>query len=72
MRIQRLISVLAQIGWGTLISLVSRTQQQSILFVFALAMQAISPWRRGPTPTEGRCHPSERRPRKARRAGESI
>ena len=30
--------VLAQIGWGTLISLISRTQQQAMLFVFALAM----------------------------------
>jgi ABC-2 type transport system permease protein len=30
--------VVAQIGWGTLISLVSRTQQQAMLFVFALAM----------------------------------
>lgn len=34
--------VLAQIGWGTLISLVSRTQQQSILFVFALAMLEVA------------------------------
>jgi ABC-2 type transport system permease protein len=34
--------VLAQIGWGTLISLVSRTQQQAILFVFALAMLEVA------------------------------
>ena len=34
--------VLAQIGWGTLISLVSRTQQQSILFVFAMAMLEVA------------------------------
>jgi ABC-2 type transport system permease protein len=34
--------VLAQIGWGTLISLVSRTQQQAILFVFAMAMLEVA------------------------------
>ena len=34
--------ILAQIGWGTLISLVSRTQQQALLFVFALAMLEVS------------------------------
>jgi ABC-2 type transport system permease protein len=34
--------VLAQIGWGTLISLVSRTQQQALLFVFALAMLEVA------------------------------
>jgi ABC-2 type transport system permease protein len=34
--------VLAQIGWGTLISLVSRTQQQAMLFVFALAMLEVA------------------------------
>jgi ABC-2 type transport system permease protein len=34
--------ILAQIGWGTLISLVSRTQQQAILFVFALAMLEVA------------------------------
>jgi ABC-2 type transport system permease protein len=34
--------VLVQIGWGTLISLVSRTQQQAILFVFALAMLEVA------------------------------
>ncbi len=34
--------VLAQIGWGTLISLISRTQQQALLFVFALAMLEIA------------------------------
>jgi ABC-2 type transport system permease protein len=34
--------VLAQIGWGTLISLISRTQQQAILFVFALAMLEVA------------------------------
>ena len=33
---------LAQIGWGTLISLVSRTQQQALLFVFALAMLEVA------------------------------
>jgi ABC-2 type transport system permease protein len=34
--------ILVQIGWGTLISLVSRTQQQAILFVFALAMLEVA------------------------------
>jgi ABC-2 type transport system permease protein len=34
--------VLAQIGWGTLISLVSHTQQQALLFVFALAMLEVA------------------------------
>ncbi|MFQ6101086.1 MAG: ABC transporter permease [Anaerolineae bacterium] len=34
--------ILAQIGWGTLISLISRTQQQAMLFVFALAMLEIA------------------------------
>ncbi|MGD2177585.1 MAG: ABC transporter permease [Anaerolineae bacterium] len=34
--------VLAQIGWGTLISLVSRTQQQAMLFVFALAIVEVA------------------------------
>jgi ABC-2 type transport system permease protein len=34
--------VLVQIGWGTLISLISRTQQQAMLFVFALAMLEIA------------------------------
>jgi ABC-2 type transport system permease protein len=34
--------VLAQIGWGTLISLVSRTQQQAMLLVFALAMVEVA------------------------------
>ncbi len=34
--------VLAQIGWGTLISLISRTQQQAMLFVFALAMLEVA------------------------------
>jgi ABC-2 type transport system permease protein len=34
--------LLVQIGWGTLISLVSHTQQQSILFVFALAMLEVA------------------------------
>ncbi len=34
--------ILTQIGWGTLISLVSRTQQQAMLFVFALAMLEIA------------------------------
>lgn len=34
--------VLAQIGWGTLISLVSQTQQQSVLFVFALSMLEVA------------------------------
>jgi len=34
--------ILAQIGWGTLISLISRTQQQAMLFVFALAMLEVA------------------------------
>jgi len=34
--------VLTQIGWGTFISLISRTQQQAMLFVFALAMLEIA------------------------------
>jgi ABC-2 type transport system permease protein len=34
--------VLVQIGWGTLISLVSHTHQQAILFVFALAMLEVA------------------------------
>lgn len=34
--------VLAHIGWGTLISLVSRTQQQAMLLVFALAMLEVA------------------------------
>jgi ABC-2 type transport system permease protein len=34
--------VLAQIGWGTLISLVSRTQQQAMLFVFALVIVEVA------------------------------
>ncbi|MCP4535690.1 MAG: ABC transporter permease [Chloroflexi bacterium] len=34
--------ILVQIGWGTLISLVSRTQQQAILFVFAMAMLEVA------------------------------
>ena len=34
--------VLTQIGWGTLISLISRTQQQAMMFVFALAMVEIA------------------------------
>ncbi|MGD8245493.1 MAG: ABC transporter permease [Anaerolineae bacterium] len=34
--------VLAQIGWGTLISLISRTQQQAMLFVFALALVEVA------------------------------
>jgi len=34
--------VIAQIGWGTLISLISRTQQQAMLFVFALAMVEVA------------------------------
>ncbi|MEE8390154.1 MAG: ABC transporter permease [Anaerolineae bacterium] len=34
--------ILVQIGWGTLISLVSHTQQQAILFVFALAMLEVA------------------------------
>jgi len=34
--------ILTQIGWGTLISLISRTQQQAMLSVFALAMLEIA------------------------------
>jgi ABC-2 type transport system permease protein len=34
--------VLAQVGWGTLISLVSRTQQQAMLFVFALVLVEVA------------------------------
>lgn len=34
--------VIAQVGWGTLISLISRTQQQAMLFVFALAMVEVA------------------------------
>jgi len=34
--------VLVQIGWGTLISLISRTQQQAMLFVFSLAMLEVA------------------------------
>jgi len=34
--------VLAQVGWGTLISLISRTQQQAVLFVFVLAMLEVA------------------------------
>jgi len=34
--------VIVQIGWGTLISLVSHTQQQAMLFVFALAMVEVA------------------------------
>jgi ABC-2 type transport system permease protein len=34
--------VLVQIGWGTFISLISRTQQQAILFVFMLVMLEIA------------------------------
>ncbi len=34
--------ILAQIGWGTLISLISHTQQQAMLFVFALAMLEVA------------------------------
>ena len=34
--------VLTQVGWGTLISLISRTQQQAMLFVFALAMLEVA------------------------------
>ncbi len=34
--------ILVQIGWGTLISLVSHTQQQSLLFFFALAMLEVA------------------------------
>jgi ABC-type multidrug transport system permease subunit len=34
--------ILAQIGWGTLISLISHNQQQAVLFVFALAMLEVA------------------------------
>jgi ABC-2 type transport system permease protein len=34
--------ILAQVGWGTLISLISHTQQQATLFVFALAMLEVA------------------------------
>jgi ABC-2 type transport system permease protein len=34
--------ILAQIGWGTLISLVSHNQQQAVLFVFAMAMLEVA------------------------------
>ena len=34
--------VLVQIGWGTLISLISRTQQQAILFFFSMAMLEVA------------------------------
>jgi ABC-2 type transport system permease protein len=34
--------ILVQIGWGTLISLVSKTQQQAMMMVFALAMLEIA------------------------------
>lgn len=34
--------ILVQIGWGTLISLISRTQQQAMMFVFALAMLEVA------------------------------
>lgn len=34
--------IVIQIGWGTLISLISRTQQQAMLFVFALAMVEVA------------------------------
>ena len=34
--------ILAQIGWGTLISLVSHNQQQAVLFVFAVAMLEVA------------------------------
>lgn len=34
--------ILVQIGWGTLISLISHTQQQAILFFFALAMLEVA------------------------------
>jgi ABC-2 type transport system permease protein len=37
-----LLFILAEIGWGMLISAVARTQQQAILFVFILAMVDIS------------------------------
>jgi ABC-2 type transport system permease protein len=34
--------ILAQIGWGTAISLVSRTQQQAMLLVFALVLVEVA------------------------------
>jgi ABC-2 type transport system permease protein len=34
--------ILAQIGWGTLISLISHNQQQAVLFVFAMAMLEVA------------------------------
>ena len=34
--------IMVQVGWGTLISLISRTQQQALLFVFALAMLEVA------------------------------
>jgi ABC-2 type transport system permease protein len=34
--------ILVQIGWGMLISLISRTQQQAMLFFFALAMLEVA------------------------------
>jgi ABC-2 type transport system permease protein len=34
--------IMVQIGWGTLISLISHTQQQAILFFFALAMLEVA------------------------------
>ncbi|MGD1996022.1 MAG: ABC transporter permease [Anaerolineae bacterium] len=37
-----LLFVVAEIGWGVIISTVSRTQQQAILFVFILAMVDMS------------------------------
>jgi ABC-2 type transport system permease protein len=37
-----LLFILAEIGWGMMISAVARTQQQAILFVFILAMVDIS------------------------------
>ena len=37
-----MLFILAEIGWGMLISVIARTQQQAILFVFILAMVDIS------------------------------
>jgi ABC-2 type transport system permease protein len=37
-----MLFILAEIGWGMLISVMARTQQQAILFVFILAMVDIS------------------------------
>ncbi len=34
--------IMAQIGWGTLISLISHNQQQAVLFVFAVAMLEVA------------------------------